>query len=49
MLKIVYPTCCRIYVHKTFIIAIIAITNDKNVISYTADVSQLLLRACFPP
>lgn len=48
MLKIVYPTCCRIYVHKTFIIAIIAITNDKNVISYTADVSQLLLRACFP-
>ena len=34
MLKIVYPICCGIDVHKTFIVACIASTNDKSVTSY---------------
>lgn len=34
MLKIVYPICCGIDVHKRFIIASIATTNDKNITSY---------------
>jgi transposase len=34
MLKIVYPICCGIDVHKKFVIATIATTNDKNVTSY---------------
>ena len=34
MLKIVYPICCGIDVHKTFVVACIASTNDKGVTSY---------------
>ena len=34
MLKIVYPICCGIDVHKTFVVACIASTNDKNMTSY---------------
>jgi hypothetical protein len=34
MLKIVYPICCGIDVHKTFIVACIASTNDKGVTTY---------------
>ena len=33
-LKIVYKICCGIDVHKTFIVACIASTNDKGVTSY---------------
>ena len=34
MLKIVYPTCCGIDVHKKFLVACIASTNDKGVTTY---------------
>ena len=34
MLKIVYPNCCGIDVHKTFVVAVIAITDDHNVTQY---------------
>ena len=34
MLKIVYPICCGIDVHKSFIVACIASTNDKGVTTY---------------
>jgi transposase len=34
MLKIVYPICCGIDVHKKFLIACIASTNDKGVTTY---------------
>jgi len=34
LLKIIYPICCGIDVHKTFIIACIASTNDKGITSY---------------
>ena len=34
MLKIVYPVCCGIDVHKNFIVACIASTNDKGVTTY---------------
>jgi len=34
MLKIVYPICCGIDVHKTFLVACIATTNDKGVTTY---------------
>jgi len=34
MLKIVYPVCCGIDVHKTFVVACIASTNDKGVTTY---------------
>ena len=33
-LKIVYKICCGIDVHKTFVVACIASTNDKGVTSY---------------
>ncbi len=33
-LKIVYPICCGIDVHKSFVIACIAATNDKGVTTY---------------
>ena len=33
-LKIVYKICCGIDVHKTFVVACIASTNDKDVTSY---------------
>lgn len=34
MLKIVYPVCCGIDVHKTFVIATIATTNRENITKY---------------
>jgi transposase len=34
MLKIVYPICCGIDVHKTFIVACIASTNSKGITTY---------------
>lgn len=34
MLKIVYPICCGIDVHKSFLVACIASTNEKGVTSY---------------
>ena len=34
MLKIVYPVCCGVDVHKRFIVATIATTNDENITSY---------------
>ncbi|GAB6275440.1 MAG: IS110 family transposase [Peptococcaceae bacterium] len=34
MLKIVYPVCCGVDVHKKFIVATIAATNEKNVTTY---------------
>lgn len=33
-LKIVYPICCGIDVHKTFVVACIAATNNKGVTTY---------------
>lgn len=33
-LKIVFPICCGIDVHKTFVVACIAATNDKGVTTY---------------
>ena len=33
-LRIVYKICCGIDVHKTFVVAYIASTNDKGVTSY---------------
>lgn len=34
MLKIVYPTCCGMDVHKKFVVATIASTNSKNITTY---------------
>ena len=34
MLKIVYPICCGMDVHKSFVVACIATTNDKGVTTY---------------
>ena len=34
MLKIVYPTCCGMDVHKNFVVACIATTDDKGVTTY---------------
>jgi len=34
MLKIVYPICCGIDVHKDFVVACIASTDDKNITTY---------------
>lgn len=34
MLKIVYPNCFGIDVHKTFIVAVIAITDKQGITSY---------------
>jgi transposase len=36
MLKIVYPICCGIDVHKTFVVATIASTDSKGVTTYKA-------------
>ena len=36
MLKIVYPICCGMDVHKSFLIACIASTNDQGVTTYTS-------------
>lgn len=34
MLKIVYPVCCGINVHRTFIVATIAATDRENITTY---------------
>ena len=34
MLKIVYPVCCGMDVHKSFVVACIAATNDQGVTTY---------------
>lgn len=34
-LKIVYPICCGVDVHKSFVVACIAATNEKGVTTYT--------------
>lgn len=34
MLKIVYPICCGMDVHKSFVVACIATTNDHGVTTY---------------
>jgi len=34
MLKIVYPICCGIDVHKTFVVATVAATNHENITTY---------------
>ena len=34
MLKIVYPLCCGVEVHKSFVVACIATTNDHGVTNY---------------
>ena len=34
MLKIVYPICCGIDVHKRFVVATLATTNSENVTTY---------------
>jgi transposase len=34
MLKIVYPICCGIDVHKTFVIAVIALTDEQGITEY---------------
>ena len=34
MLKIVHPVCCGIDVHKKFVVATIASTNDCGITSY---------------
>jgi transposase len=34
IMKIVYPICCGIDVHKKFIVATISSTNDKGVTTY---------------
>ena len=34
MLKIVYPICCGMDVHKSFIVACIASTNEQGVTTY---------------
>ena len=36
MLKIIYPTCRGMDVHKSFLVAYIAITNDQGVTTYTS-------------
>lgn len=34
MMKIVYPNCCGIDVHKTFVVAVIAMTDDQGITQY---------------
>ena len=34
MLKIVYPICCGMDVHKSFVVASIASTNEQGVTTY---------------
>ena len=34
MLKIVYPICCGMDVHKSFVVACIATTNERGVTTY---------------
>ena len=34
MLKIIYPNCCGIDVHKTFVVAVVAITDKQGITTY---------------
>ena len=34
MLKIVYPVCCGIDVHKQFVVVTIASTNERSITTY---------------
>ena len=34
VLKIIYPNCCGIDVHKTFVVAVIAITDKQGITTY---------------
>lgn len=34
MLKIAYPNCCGIDIHKTIVVAVIAITNKQGITEY---------------
>ena len=34
MLKIIYPNCCGIDVHKTFVVAVVAITDKQGITNY---------------
>ena len=34
MLKIIYPNCCGIDVHKTFVVAVIALTDKQGLTTY---------------
>lgn len=34
VLKIIYPNCCGIDVHKTFVVAVIAITDKQEITTY---------------
>ena len=34
VLKIIYPNCCGIDVHKTFVVAVIAITDKQGLTTY---------------
>lgn len=34
MLKIVYPICCGMDIHKSFLVACIASTNERGVTTY---------------
>lgn len=34
MLKIIYPNCCSIDVHKTFVVAVISITDRQELTTY---------------
>ena len=54
MLKIVYPVCCGMDVHKSFVVACIATTNDQGVTTYrskrfstfTGDLRRLAAGLC---
>ena len=41
MLKIIYPNCCGIDVHKTFVVAVIAITDKQGITSYHRKLLQM--------
>ncbi len=34
LLKIIYPVCCGIEVHKKFVVACIASTNERGITTY---------------
>ena len=46
MLKIVYPICCGMDVHKSFIVACIASTNNHGATTYKTSGSPLLPGTC---
>lgn len=44
MPKIVYPICCGIDVHKTFVVATIASTDRENITTYQTNAFPPLLK-----